>query len=205
MPKALEAMACEECQGLLQLALVLHHDHAYPAATARGLDEQGVAYLAGHRLRLFKGADLFLGARHHEDAGLAHLGPGRHLVPHRFNHLAGRADEPDAFLLAGGGEPGILREEPVAGVDGGGAALLGHLDDPGYVEVALSQGRSAQQVGFVRVLGEESLLVRGGVDGHRLDAELPAGPHYPDGDLPAVGHQDLVRHSAPPRRGLRRP
>ena len=34
-----------------------------------------------------------------------------------------------------------------------------------------------------------------GIDGHRPDAHLPAGPDHPDGDLAAVGDQDLAEHA----------
>ena len=38
--------------------------------------------------------------------------------------------------------------------------------------------------------------VRLGVDGHRSDAEVPAGTRHPDGDLAPVGDQDLCNGSA---------
>ncbi len=63
-----------EC--LLEVALTLYHDHAYPAPTSRRLYEYGIANLFGYRLRLVKAAHFFLGAGHHKDTGLSHFSPG---------------------------------------------------------------------------------------------------------------------------------
>ncbi len=57
------------------------------------------------------------------------------LVAGHLEHVAARADERDAVLGRRLRQVGVLGEEPVAGVDRVGAALLGDPDDLGDVEV----------------------------------------------------------------------
>lgn len=64
------------------------------------------------------------------------------------------------------------------------AAHLGHLDDVGDVQVGLHGGQAAaNEVGFVSFLSVHLARVLLGVDSHRADAQLRAGPEHPDGDL----------------------
>ena len=110
--------------------------------------------------------------------------------------LGGRADEDDAGLLAGAREGGVLGEEAVAGVDRLGAGLLGDLEDLVHREVALGGRAGAEQVRLVGAPDVRRVAIGLGVDRHAGDAELLERPHHADGDLAAVGDQDLARTSA---------
>ena len=107
---------------------------------------------------------------------------------------AARADEDEAGLLDALGEVGVLRQEAVAGVDGFGVGDLGRGDDRRYVEVAQA-GRGGADAH--RLVGEAHVLGVGvglGMDGDGLDAELAAGAQDAQGDLAAVGNEDLLEH-----------
>ena len=93
---------------------------------------------------------------------------------------------------------GILGQEPVSRVDGVGAALLGRADDLLDVEIALRGRRRADEHSLVGQLGEERLPVGLGEDGDGRNAQLAAGPYHPDGDLSAIGDEDLLDHLSPP-------
>ena len=100
-----------------------------------------------------------------------------------------------AALGDGPSEVGVLREEPVAGVHGVGAAAFDDVEDGLGVEVALGGRLAAQGVGLVRQADVEGVSVEIGVHGHRGDAQLLAGTDDSDGDLAAVGDEDLVEHA----------
>ena len=70
------------------------------------------------------------------------------------------------------GEVGVLGEEPVAGVDGVGAAAPDHVEDRLGVEVALGCGLSAERVRLVGEPDVQRVAIELGVDRHR--AECPA-------------------------------
>ncbi len=65
------------------------------------------------------------------------------------------------------------------------------------VEVALGRRLAPQGVGLVGQADVQGVAVELGVHGHGGDAHLAAGADDPDGDLGAVGDQDLVEHAQP--------
>ena len=102
------------------------------------------------------------------------------------------------------GEVGVLGEEAVAGVDRVGAGLLRDPDDLGDVEVgAHRMPRLADLVGLVGLQAVQGVAVLVREDGDGLRAELVGGAERPDGDLAAVGDQDLREHGVLSRRGIR--
>ena len=104
---------------------------------------------------------------------------------------------PDERGAAGGQGPGegrVLREESVSRMDGVGPAGRHRVEDGLGVEVALRRRLPAQPEGLVGQADMERPAVDLGVDGDAGDAQLPAGPDHPDGDLAPVGDQDLGEH-----------
>ena len=95
--------------------------------------------------------------------------------------------------LAGVDEVGVFRQEAVARMDRIRAAHLRHADDLGNREVG-GHGTEplADPVGLVGLEAVEAELVLLGEDRDRPLAHLVRRPHHPDGDLAAVGDQDLV-------------
>src|SRR5262249_22716007 len=88
---------------------------------------------------------------------------------------------------------GVLREEPVAGVDRLDTLLLGERDDRLDVEVAANRLAGLADlvglVGFEPVHGEP-IFVR--IDRDGANAKLVRRSKNSDGDLTAIGHQQLT-------------
>ena len=177
-----------------ELLRVVHPAHAPAAAAGGGLDEYRVADGIGQGLGLLGGVHRPVGAGHHRHPRLLHELPGGGLVAHGADHVAGGADEGDAGRLTGVGELGVLAQKAVAGVDGVAAGGLGHGEDGVHIEIAVRRAGGADAVGPLRQLDMKSLRIGLGVDHHRLDVQLPAGPEHPDGDLAPVGDQNTLEH-----------
>ncbi len=126
--------------------------------------------------------------------------PGGHLVAEVADRRRRRADPGQAGVDHGLREVGVLGQEPVPRVDGVGAAALGHVEELVHHEVGVRRRAAAEGVGLVGGLDVQGIPVRVGVDGDRRDARVPARPGNPDGDLTAVGDQDLL-HAAHPSLG----
>ena len=75
-----------------------------------------------------------------------------------------------------------------------GPGLLGGLDDLRDVQIALGRNRRADQEGLVGLAHMRSVPIDLGVDGDGADPHLLQGPGDADGDLAAVGYQDLLEH-----------
>ena len=103
-------------------------------------------------------------------------------------------DEDDAGLGAGRGEGRVFREESIAGMDGGRAAVAGGLDEGRDGEIALCGCGGTDAHRFIGGAHVESSAVGVGVDGDRRDAEPLAGPDDAKGDLAAVGDEELREH-----------
>jgi hypothetical protein len=82
-------------------------------------------------------------------------------------------------------------------VDGLRPRLLDDLEDPVDLEVGLRRRAGAEEVRLRRALHVLRVAVGFGIDGDRRDAELVEGANHADGDLAAVGNQDLGEHAAP--------
>jgi hypothetical protein len=74
-----------------------------------------------------------------------------------------------------------------------GARHLGYADDLGDAQIGLDRTQPlADAIGLVRFEAVEAELVLLGVDGDGLLAHLVGCAHHADGDLAAVGDQDLL-------------
>lgn len=169
--------------------------HALAAASGGGLDEDGEADVLGCGDEGLVGGPGVLRARHEGDAvGRDRLLRGD-LVAHRPDRLGAGAEEDDAGGIAGGGEVGVLGEEPVAGVDGLGSRRLRCGDDLVDVEVGLARLGGAEAHGGVGGSHVGGVGVGVGVDGDGADAQALGGADDAEGDLAAVGDEDGVEHS----------
>ena len=100
-------------------------------------------------------------------------------------------------------EAGVLREEPVAGVNRVTAADEGRGDERGLIQIAATRFRGTDADGFVGEAHAERVSVRLGVGEDRRHPQVAARPQDPDGDLAAVGDQDLAEHQADASAGAR--
>ena len=169
--------------------------HAAPAAAGRGLDQHGIADVAGDFLRLIETGDGAVGAGHERKAeGLrGHL--RLDLVAHEPHMLGGRTDEGDLVLFEDLGKAGILGEEAIARMHGVGAGDLAGRDDLRNVEVAVLRRRRADAHALIGEPHMHGVGVGGGVHRDGGDAEFLAGTFDAKRDLSAVGDQDLVEHA----------
>src|ERR1019366_1123915 len=177
-------------QGGLQIGVAIHAAHALAAATRHGLQENGVA-VGGGKLAGLVERDAVIGAGHDGGAGGDGGPAGGGLRSHHADGMGRGADENDAGLFAGGSEIGIFAEESVARMNGLGAVFAGGVEDAVHAEIAIARERWADVFGLIghaHVLGG---AVGIGVDRHRSDAHLAQGAYHANGDLAAVGNQDL--------------
>jgi hypothetical protein len=100
-----------------QLRLLLDDAHPAAAAAEAGLEDQRVTDLLGGRLHLGRLGHAVLGPGDGRDVRLLGQPLGGRLVAERLEQLGRRADERDPVLLARPGQPGVLGQEPVPGVD----------------------------------------------------------------------------------------
>ncbi len=177
-----------------ELLVVTGDAHAPSAAPRRRLDQHGVADLGGDFAGLLDLGHHARASRHRGHAGLDHRAARLGLVAHATDHVGRRPDEGQAALAADLGEMRRLGQEPVARMDRLGIGDLGGGDHRGDVEVGLVVARRADADVLVGELDVQRVGVGGGVHRHGPDAELPAGPDDAQGDLSAVGDQDLAEH-----------
>ena len=130
-----------------------------------------------------------------QDRGIAaRREPARgRLVAEQVERRRPRADEAQAGGEARAGEPGVLAEEAVAGMDGVAAGVVRDRDDPGGVEVGGGAG-AAQRDRDIRPAHVQRIGVVGGVDRDRGDPELRRRLRHPDRDLSAIGNEELLQH-----------
>ena len=174
--------------------------HALAAAACACLDHHRVADVACDANRLVRALDHAEIAGHGRDArgrgGLLALD----LVAHRADRFDVRTNECDAVRLQRLGEGRVLRQKAITRMDRFRACLLGRLDDLIHDEIGLGGGRRPDQNGLVRHLDMDSVTIRFGIDGHRLDAHPLRGLYHTACDFAAVGNKDFLEHGRPPLR-----
>ena len=180
-------------RGQRALGLLGRADHLEPLASPAGggLDRHGPAVLVPERDDLVGRLDRIGRPRDHGDSGLLHQPPCSHLRAHGLDRLRRRADPDETRFLDRAREGGVLGQEPVAGVDRLGAGALGRVEHALLVQVALGRRAGPEQVRLVRGGDVQRAPVGLRVDGDGGDLELAQRAEDADGDLPAIGDQDL--------------
>jgi len=191
------SLAHRRAERLPQVLAGVDAAHPAPAAARHGLHEDGEADLLGVGDEALDVVGR-LGGPQHRDPGDSR-GPQRlHLVAREPQYLGGRADEGDPGVGSGLGEAGVLGEEAVAGVDGVRAGLPCHANDLVHVKVgADGVALLPDLVGLVRLLPVDRIAVVVGIDRHGPRPQLGGGAEAANGDLAAVGDQDLAEHRTP--------
>ena len=184
--------------GLLEQGdeLIRLKDPAHTAAAAAGgsLDQHRIADAVGDLLGLLGRIHGAVRAGHHRHPGRLHQLAGRGLVAHGADHVPGRPDEGDARLGAGVRKGIVLAQKAIARVDRVAAGGLGHRQDGVHIQIAVRCAGGPDAVGFLGQLDVQSLGVGLGIDHHRLDLQLTAGPQDAQGDLASVGDQYTLEH-----------
>ena len=115
---------------------------------------------------------------------------------HQARDFRRRPDEFDVAGLADFGEVGVLREQPIAGMNGVDVGNFGCADHGGDVQITLRELRRTNANGFVSKADVKRIAISFAVDGNGLDAKLFAGADDPKGDFSAISDEDLVKHWA---------
>ena len=173
------------------------HPHALAAAAGRRLDEDGEPALVQAPDELVVGHAWPAGPGHHGHSRGGHRRLGGDLVAHRVDRLRGRPDEHQARRSARAGEARVLREEPVAGVDRLRPGAARRRDQRAGVQVALKRGGRTDPDRLVGLEHVPGAGVRVAVHRDAGDAERAQRADDADGDLAAVGDQNLAEHVVP--------
>ncbi|MCY1344045.1 hypothetical protein D9M69_300730 [compost metagenome] len=188
LPEALDRL-----EGIRQFLGRAAYAHADAATAGGAFQHHRVADLVtGFQC----GGEVFqqFGAFQHRHAMLFRECPGGVLEAEYAQLLRGRADEGDASGLAGFGEGGVFGEEAVAGVNGGGAGLLGDIQNLVDHQVGAGGRAFAKAEGFIGLLDMQAGGVGFGVHRHALDVEGTQGAQDAAGNGAAVGDQEFVEH-----------
>ena len=125
---------------------------------------------------------------------LLHGGARLLFFAHQPDDIRTRSDELDVAALADFGEVGILRQQAVAGMDRVDVGDFGGADDGGNVQITLRKLRRADADGFIGKTHVQRVAVRFAVNGDRANAEFLARADDAQGNLAAIGYQNLLEH-----------
>ena len=171
--------------------------HALAAAARHGLDQNGIAdRIGGPRQMLW----ILVGpviARNHRNARALHQHLGRILQPHLANGITRGANENQPGGLDRIHEIGVLRQEPVAGMDRLGPCRQRGFDDRFAPQIAFGGCRSPDMNRLIGHIHMGRTRIRIGINRNAAHSHAPAGLDHPTGDLTPVRNQDLGKHRAP--------
>jgi hypothetical protein len=190
-----ERLGLGDIDGIEQRGFGVHDAHAASAATAGGLDDHGVADIAGD-------AQIFLCFRPQRPIGAGHA---RHtmalhdtyrgdLVAHHADGLGFGSDKNETAVFDALRKIGILGQESIARMDRTGVGHLGRADDRGHVQVAQLRGRGPDAHAFVGEQHVFETVVGRRVHGDGLDSELLAGAQDAQRDFAAIGNDEFFEH-----------
>ncbi len=163
-----------------------------PPPPAAGFNQDWITRAPCDVARFFKALYRLVGAGHHGHVKLLRGLLGGDFIAHHVDGIGAGADEGQPRICNGLTEGCILAQEAVAGMDGVGAALLGHLNDFIGTQVALCGWSGADAVGLVRIADERHGAVGFGEYGDGLDAHLAGGAHHAQGNLTTIGDEDFL-------------
>ncbi len=142
-------LALRGCQCRLEFFCLFDAPHAFAAAACNRLDQYGVADVRGF-FRQARGRLIVSQiTRHHSDARLRHERFRAVFESHRPDRAGRRPHEDDSRRLARLGESGVLRQKPVAGMDGLGFRPKGRRNDRINVQIAFAGRRRPDMHGLV--------------------------------------------------------
>ena len=174
-------------QALGKLAGLLHHAHTAPAAAEGGLNDQRKTNFRRDSGRLLRAAHGLLGTRNHGDAGLLRQAAGGGLVSQQLQQFGAGAYAGNAGMLAGAGECGILRQEPIPGMNRINLLLLGQGKDAVKVQVSFHRPfAGSYQISFVGLEAVQSQTIFLGIDGDRAQPKFVGGAQDADSNFTAV-------------------
>ena len=178
---------------VLELVGAANHSHAATTTALGGLDHQREADFFGESPGVFDvGYRVGRTGNDRDLGGLGHATP-LGLVTEVAQHLGRRSHEHDARVGAGLSQVGVLRQEPVAGVNGIDTVFERDLDDLGDPQVRTDGGLALpDEIGLVGLVAVKMQTIFVTEDGHRSDPEFGCGPKHTDRNFSSVGAEDLL-------------
>ena len=185
-------------EGGIEFARRQHRPRAAPAAPGQGLDNHRPARTQGGEKRLgFGQRDGMVQAPNDRHAGRDRCLPSTGLVAEQVQMADVRADEGQAGIGAGLREIGAFCQEPVAGMDGGAAGVLGRGDDGVRIQID-RRPLAGQLSGLIGDAQMQTSRIIVPEHCHRWYPQIRRRPGDANGDLAAVGDQQLLFHSRVP-------
>ena len=172
------------------------HPHPLAAATGRRLDQERVADPLAFRERVGVVAEDAVRPRDRRQAERAEEPPRRFLVREPVEDVGRRPDERQVVSPDDLGKALVLGQEAVAGMD---RVTAGHdrgADHRRRAQVAPPCVGRPDADRLVGQLDGQRLAIGLAVGDDGLDPERPARPQDSEGDLAAVGDEDLAEHQA---------
>src|ERR1700740_1392171 len=126
---------------------------------------------------------------------LLHRGARLFLFPHQADDFRWWSDELQSAGLADLGKGRVFGKQAITGMDGIRICDLGRADHGWNIEIAQSQLWRPNADGFIGKTDGQRIPVRLTVNRNRADAQFLAGTDNAQGDLPAIGNQDLLKHA----------
>src|SRR6266568_3173495 len=174
--------------------VVVGRAHSASPAAGDGFDHDRIADLFRASQGFLLIFDQSVRAWRRRHAGLFCQGAADGLV-FQGGHCPGvRPDETDVAALADVGEVGVLRQKAIAGMNGIDIGDFGGADDAVNAQVTLAAGGFTDANRFVGHLDVHRVGVRLGIDRDSPNVQLLTGANDADGDLAAIGHQNLLKH-----------
>ena len=179
----------------LQNVRVFDEPHAATAAARDRLDEQREAKPAGRRChRSDVRQDLGGGENWQTRPPCGFARPD--LVAGDGQHIGRRTDERDSGGGALSGKLGVLRHEPVSGIDGISADPPREIDHQADVEIRPHRmTRLPEFMRLIRLQSMSRVAILGSVDRSGRHAQLIGGTESANRDLAAIRDEELVKHA----------
>ncbi len=193
-PNAALASRRQAASSVEEVAGIVDPPHPLAAAAGHGLDQQRKADPAGlvAQPRIVLVGPMI--ARHQRHPRRCEQRLGAVLAAQPLHGLGRRPDEDQPGVAHRPRERGTLRQEPVARMDRLGPGPPRRLQHALGQQIALRRRRRPQPHRLVGQPHVPRVAVGVGVDRHRPDAQPPAGPDDPTGDLAAIGDQQAREH-----------
>src|SRR5438309_5337163 len=180
-------------QKVRQLRGFMDDAHAAATSSESRLDDQRKADLLRDLHRFGAIFDRIFGAGQNRDLDLCRQRARRYFVSHQIEQFRARTDKHDPGFFAGAGKVGVLRKEPIAGVDHVHLFFLRQCDNAFDVEVSTDGPFAfADQVGFVRLEPVNREPVFLGVNRHSPEPKFGGGAKDANSYFTAICDEELL-------------
>ena len=177
-----------------EIGLLLHDPHATATTAGRRLDQHRKADITGSRGKGFHGLVFAVIPRHQRHTCGLHDILRCRLVAHRPHGIRARPDKGDPRPGTGLGEPGILGQETVAGMNGIRARCARRRNHCIDIQIALGRCFGADIHRFIGGIHMHRAGIGIRIDSNDVDSQAPRGACHAHGDLAAICNKQSFDH-----------